>query len=298
MKTLIILVRRNIKIFFKDKGTFFSALIAPLILLILFVTFLGNVYRDSFYGCLPEGVDISEKLVNGFVGGWLLSSLLAVCCVSVAFCANMQMVQDKTTGAINDFVVTPCKKSVLSLSYYIATAIVTAAICYIALAAGFIYMGCVGWYLSVADVFLLILDVFLLSMFGTALSSVVCYFLKSQGGITAVSVIVSSIYGFICGAYMPISSFSGGIQKFVMFLPGTYGTGLFRNHFLNGVLAETGKIFPADVINSIGDGFDRNMYFFGNGVSIGCMYLIVVLAVAVLIGAYILLNVFRKKKKD
>ena len=47
MKGLNALVWRNTKLFFKDKGMFFTSLITPLILLVLFVTFLGNVYRDS-----------------------------------------------------------------------------------------------------------------------------------------------------------------------------------------------------------------------------------------------------------
>ena len=47
MKGLPALVWRNTKLFFKDKGMFFTSLITPLILLVLFVTFLGNVYRDS-----------------------------------------------------------------------------------------------------------------------------------------------------------------------------------------------------------------------------------------------------------
>ena len=48
MNTLVALVKRNTKLFFKDKGTFFTALITPLILLVLFISFLGNVYRIVF----------------------------------------------------------------------------------------------------------------------------------------------------------------------------------------------------------------------------------------------------------
>ena len=55
MKTLLILTKRNSKLFFKDKGMFFSSLITPAILLVLYVTFLSNVYRDSFLSALPEG---------------------------------------------------------------------------------------------------------------------------------------------------------------------------------------------------------------------------------------------------
>ena len=36
------LIRRNSKLFFKDKAMFFTSLITPIILLILYTTFLGN----------------------------------------------------------------------------------------------------------------------------------------------------------------------------------------------------------------------------------------------------------------
>ena len=54
MSMAFILIKRNIKLFFKDKGMFFTSLITPAILLVLYVTFLGNVYRDSFTSNLPN----------------------------------------------------------------------------------------------------------------------------------------------------------------------------------------------------------------------------------------------------
>ena len=41
---LVALVKRNSKIYFKDKMTFFLSLITPLILIVLFITFLKNAY--------------------------------------------------------------------------------------------------------------------------------------------------------------------------------------------------------------------------------------------------------------
>ena len=58
MSTTITLIKRNIKLFFKDKGMFFTSLITPAILLVLYVTFLGNVYRNSFTPNLPESLQI------------------------------------------------------------------------------------------------------------------------------------------------------------------------------------------------------------------------------------------------
>ncbi len=299
MTSLNYLIMRNTKLFFKDKGTFFTALIAPLVLLTLFITFLGNVYRENFHNAIPDGISVPDSLINGFVGGWLFSSLLAVCCVTIAFTANMIMPQDKMNGARADLTVTPVKGSVLGLGYYISTALITGIICYTAVAAGFIYLSVVGWYLSAADVWYVLLDVLLMVLFGTALSSVVCFFLKNQGGVTGVTTIVSAIYGFLCGAYMPISSFSSGVQSFIKYLPGTYGTVLLHNHLMSGTFRTLeSEYFPKEAVDEIRKGFDNILYVGDKRVEIPEMYLILTLTIAALIALYVLLNVWKGKRAE
>lgn len=289
------MIVRNCKLFFKDKGVFFTSLITPIILLVLYATFLGNVYRSSFTSSLPSEMVVPDKLIDATVGGELLSSLLAVCCVTVAFCSNMLMVSDKVSGAIHDLTVTSVKRSVLSLGYYISTGLSTLIICFLAAAAGFIYLAKAGWYLTFSDVGLILLDVFLLAMFGTALSSIINVFLSSQGQISAVGTVVSAGYGFICGAYMPISQFGTGLQKVISFLPGTYGTSLIRNHTMRAVFAEMSDLgFPADTVEAIKDSIDCNIHFFGNKVPISNMYLILIGTISVLIAVYILINKLKK----
>lgn len=133
MSMAFILIKRNIKLFFKDKGMFFTSLITPAILLVLYVTFLGNVYRDSFTSNLPNSLKLSESIIEGLVGGQLISSILAVSCVTVAFCSNFLMVQDKANGTIRDLRISPVKSATLSLSYYVATLLAminTGSICF------------------------------------------------------------------------------------------------------------------------------------------------------------------------
>ena len=297
MKTLHSLVIRNSKLFFKDKGMFFTSLITPVILLVLYATFLADVYRDSFSLALPTGFEVSEKLINGAVGAQLFSSLLAVCCVTVSFCSNMLMVQDKANGTKRDFTVSPVKRSSLALGYYISTAITSLIICFAAMGICFIYLANVGWYLSATDVLLLVLDTFLLVMFGTALSSIINFFLTSQGQISAVGTVVSAGYGFICGAYMPISQFAEGLQRAISFLPATYGTSLLRNHAMRGIFEAMGDSnIPSETIEAIKDSIDCNLYFFDKAVSLPTMYLILGSSVALLIAVYIILNVTLAKK--
>lgn len=290
------LIRRNVKLYFKDKGMFFTSLITPMILLVLYSTFLGNVYRDSFVSAIPPLVQLPNKLINATVGGQLISSLLAISCVTVTFCCNMLMVQDKVTGARRDLMMTPAKPSMLALGYYLATLVSSAIVCLVATGCCLIYLSQVGWYMTIGDVLAMLLDAMLLVLFGAALSSAINFFLSSQGQISAVGTVVSSGYGFICGAYMPISNFSAGLQKVLSFLPGTYGTSLLRNHALAGVFREMDALgLPAEIISGIRDSVDCNLYFFGSEVHTGAMYLIMIAGIAVLLGAYVLLNALKRR---
>lgn len=296
MKTLCALIERNIKLFFKDKVLFFTSLITPLILLVLYSTFLAKVYRQSFEQFMPDGTPTS--LVKATVGGQLFSSLLAVCCVTVAFCSNMLMVADKVTGARSDLLIAPVRRSYVALAYYISSVFSTLIICFAATAACLIYVACIGWYMSFADVLFVLLDVLILVLFGTGLSSVINFFLSSQGQMSAVGTIVSAGYGFICGAYMPVSMFGKGLGHVLSFLPGTYGTSLIRNHTLAGVFREMKSLgWPPEVLKDIRDSVDCNFYFFGHSVPVGVMYAVMFGTVAILIGGYVLLNVLSAKRK-
>ena len=278
---------------------FFTSLITPLILLVLYGTFLSNVYEDTFRSAIEAaGATVSDKLIGGCVGGELVSSLLAVSCVTVAFCSNLLMVQDKITGARRDITIAPVRPSTLALSYYLSTLISTMLICFIATGVCLGYLSYVGWYLTAGDIAKLFLDVVLLVLFGTALSSCVNFPLSTQGQASAVGTIVSAGYGFVCGAYMPISQFSEGLQKVISFLPGTYGTSLLRNHALRGVFEEMGNQgFPDEIVEAIRDSVDCNLYFFGDKVALSNMYVILISAIVIAIVIYVAMNVLLAGKR-
>ncbi len=301
MNQLGMLIKRDTKLFFKDKMMFFTSLITPLILLLLYATFLGKVYRDSFTSILDGlnlGIEFPKKLIDGCVGGQLMSSLLAVCCVTVAFCSNMLMVNDKVNGSINDLTITPVKPSVMSIAYYVSTALSTLIVCFVAAVVCMIYLAFVGWYMSVGDILFLLLDVFLLVMFGTALSSIISVFLSSQGQISAVGTVISAGYGFICGAYMPISTFSEGLQKVIACLPGTHGTALLKTHALNGTLNEMERLgVPEEVVTDIRNSLDGSVKLAGEYLGEGTMYLVLIGSVVILLALYVVIHYYRSRKK-
>ncbi|MGN0357572.1 MAG: ABC transporter permease [Blautia sp.] len=298
MRTFITLVNRNRKLFFRDKGMLLSSLITPIILIVLYATFLEKVYKDSFTTNLPVVVDISEKLINGTVAGQLAAALLAVSCVTVTFCVNLTMVQDRALGVRKDFDVSPIRKPMVYLGYFFSTVQNSLMVNLLALVLCLGYIGIMGWYLTVMDVALLILDLLILVLFGAVLSSIVCYPLKTQGQMSAVGTIVSAGYGFVCGAYMPISNFGEGLQRVMSYLPGTYGTALIKNHMLRGVFAEMEtKGFQVEVVNGIATSLDCNPTFQGNVVEPEYMMLIMIGTVVLLGGLYLLITALPEKSK-
>lgn len=294
---LLELVKRNLKLYFKDKGLFFSSLITPIILLVLYATFLAKVYKDSFMSNIPDGVVIEEGIINSVVAAQLISSLLAVSCVTISFCSNLIMITDKANDRIYDLIITPVKRSTLSLSYFISCTISTLIITLSTLVVSFIYLATQGFYLSGLDVIKIILDVILLTLFGSSLSCVINHFCKTNGAASAIGTLVSSIYGFICGAYMPIRQFGKGLQHVLSFLPGTYGTSLIKEHMVQGSLKEIEKIGASkELIDGISESIDARYYFFDNLVTEGPKYIVMIVSVLIFISIFVVLNILQNKK--
>lgn len=296
MKEITALVSRNRKLFFKDKGMLFSSMITPVILIVLYATFLANVYKDSFVSATKDMIDLPDKIINGTVAAQLAAALLAVSCVTVTFCVNLTMVQDRASGARKDFDVSPVSKTKIYIGYFLSTVLNSLMVNGTALALCLLYILKMGWYMSALDVIFVILDMILLVLFGSTLSSIVSYPLKTQGQLSAVGTIVSAGYGFVCGAYMPISNFSSGLQKALSYLPGTYGTSLVKNHMLNGVykeMADTG--LPSEAVTVIRNTLDCNPVFRGHVVGVSQMYLIMAGSIVVFGAAYLLIIMIRER---
>ena len=244
----------------------------PEILIVLYATFLAKVFRDSFIAAIPDMITISDKLINGTVAAQLTASLMAVSCITVTFCVNLTMVQDKANGTRKDFNVSPVSRRKIYLGYFLSTVANSLMVNGLAFVLCLGYLLKMGWYMNAADVLWVLFDMILLVLFGNTLSSIINFPLTTQGQLSAVGTIVSAGYGFICGAYMPISNFGSGLQKALSYLPSTYATSLIKNHMLHGVFREMErKHYPDEMVEAIRDTLDCNPVFHGNVVSVNQM---------------------------
>lgn len=286
--SLFQLVKRGIKVFLKDKMTVFFSLLAPIIILMLYVLFLGDVQVDAVNNQLSS-FNLKSDHVKSFVDCWMIAGVMAVSCITVSFSSNSVMVQDMSKGTINDMLVSPVNKYVLSTSYLIVNFIVSSIICSVVLAISFIYLLITGWYIS-AGQFFAIIGVMLISVLCSAFISVIISgFIKSESAFGGLIGILSAAIGFLCGAYMPLAMFPKAVQYIALFLPGTYSAGVFRNLFMDGALRELMKDIPySEVEEALREGFSMDLDYFGKNIGNKEMLIIFAVSLVALLVIFIL----------
>ena len=293
---LRLLTRRNLKIFLKDGANVFFSLLAPLIVLALYVLFLGRIQEDGLLAAL-EGMGIrgGGDQIAAFSDSWMLAGCMSCACITVPLCACGIMIQDKTRGITQDLFISPVARWVTPASYFCSVVAAGLAIGAVVLAVCFVWLAASGmWLLSLSDV-LGCIGAFILSVISSSTLLVFAVrFFRSQGAFTALNVIFGTVVGFLIGAYMPISYFPDAVQKFTYFIPGSYTAGLFRNFMMRGALEEVARLSPA-FAEGLRSEFSLTFDFFGAEVGISAMFVVLAAVAAVFAGLNVLAAVLRRK---
>ena len=269
------MTRRNLKIFLRDRAAVFFSLLAPLIVLLLYILFLGDVQVESVRGAIPEGVAVEDGAVRGFVDSWMVAGVLSVACITVSLGANSVMVQDRVRGVIRDSMAAPVRRAAVTASYFLYNFIVTAFICLLVSGACLLYLyASGGFFLTGADIVTAIGILLLSALSATTLTVLVTSFFRSESALSAFVGIVSAAVGFVIGAYMPMSIFPRAVQYAVCFIPGTYSASLFRTVLMRGAHANLAHALPDEAAQGIADAFSMRLDFFGAEVPVYAMWLV------------------------
>ena len=262
--------------------TVFFSVLAPIIVLLVYILFLGDLQADSIMSLFESqgyAEMITDVQVKAIVNNWMISGVMGVSCITIALNANIIMVRDRMTGNINDIISSPVKKWVLYMSYIISCFLITFTICFIVLMLSLCYLaGTGGLMMSFSD-FLIIICVMIMSILSSAFFMVlICGFIKTTGALGALNSVFSTAIGFLIGAYLPFSMLPKYMQYIACFIPGTYSAGLFRNYFMGGIIRHLE--IPEDVLTNLLDSY-FNLDFFGNKNTAGWMVLVVLISIVI-----------------
>ena len=288
------LVERSLKIFLKDKASVFFSLLAPLIVLGLYLLFLGDIQMDGIKAAF-EGAPIDDKLLKSFVDSWMLAGVVSVACVTVSFSVQGITVQDREKGVLNDMLASPISRGIIDLSYLISNFVVTLCICLIVLAVAFVYVAITGWTLSFVDVVLLIALTIMSVLSASVISTLVGLAFKTSSQHSAFVGIISAVIGFVMGAFMPLSAFPKGVQYVTLFVPATYSAALYRNLFMRGALEKIDAALPG-AGNGLKGSFSMELDFFGKTIGTDMQAVIFAAFIALTLAAWIAIAVAKAVK--
>ena len=288
------LVERSLKIFLKDKASVFFSLLAPLIVLGLYLLFLGDIQTDGIKAAF-EGAPIEEKSLKNFVDSWMLAGVVSVACVTVSFSVQGITVQDREKGVLNDMLASPISRGIIDLSYLISNFVVTLCICLIVLAVAFVYVAITGWALSFVDVVLLIALTIMSVLSASIISTLVGLAFRTSSQHSAFVGIISAVIGFVMGAFMPLSAFPEGVQYVTLFVPATYSAALYRNLFMRGALEKIDAVLPG-AGNGLKGSFSMELDFFGKTIGADMQAVIFAAFIALTLAAWIAIAVAKAVK--
>ena len=288
------LVERSLKIFLKDKASVFFSLLAPLIVLGLYLLFLGDIQMDGIKAAF-EGAPIDDKLLKSFVDSWMLAGEVSVACVTVSFSVQGITVQDREKGVLNDMLASPISRGIIDISYLISNFVVTLCICLIVLAVAFVYVAITGWALSFVDVVLLIALTIMSVLSASVISTLVGLAFRTSSQHSAFVGIISAVIGFVMGAFMPLSAFPKGVQYVTLFVPATYSAALYRNLFMRGALEKIDAALPG-AEDGLKGSFSMELDFFGKTIGADMQAVIFAAFIALTLAAWIAIAVAKAVK--
>jgi len=293
--TFVQMTKRNMKLYFKDKATVFFSFLSPLIVLLLYVFFLGDLQVDGVAASLQaNGIPFDIKEIEALVDSWLISGVVAISCITVALSSLGVIVNDKHGKLINDFIVSPVKSYIVMFSYYFAAFITTLMLTVGVFAVSLIYLAASGgFYISFIEILASLGVIALSCLSSTLVIMALMSFVKSPAALGALSAIVGTGIGFLTGAYMPLEIFPKGVQYVSVAIPGTHSASLFRNLLMAGSLRNITQNAP-HLYDGIAKYFSFKLNMFGYEAGTDIMYLY--LAGSIVLFAAINLLIYKLKR--
>lgn len=284
---MITIAMRNLKLFFRDKTTVFFSLLGVLIIIGLYILFLGDMLNSGM-----DDIENSRFLLDS----WIMAGLLAVTSITTTMGAFGIMVNDKANKIIKDFSSSPIKNRDLAGGHIISAFVIGVIISLIALVFAEIYIiSNGGKFLS----FLALMKVLGLIVLSVLSSSSMVFFMvsffKSQNAFATASSVIGALIGFITGIYIPIGSLPDTVQLVIKLFPVSHAGALFRQVMMAEPMEVAFKDAP---IKSIED-FNQSMgvvFNFGGYTTTFLSSVVILLATAVLFYGLAILNISRKRK--
>jgi len=235
MNSLMMMIKRNIKLFFRNKPNVFFSVLAILILLVLHFVVFRTMFADGWveiFSAIP-GFEVDRVDLEWMTDSLMFATLFPIGAITISLSSLGLMVSDRETGVFADFMTAPFDRNKLLASYLLSSIIISAIILLLFLGMFEIYFLLrFGISFTFAHVGQILLVIALSLLFANVFMLFVVSFFKRQQSLGAVGTIIGTLVGFLCGAYIMVGMFGDTVRNIFGLLPFLQLTVLSRQAFL------------------------------------------------------------------
>jgi multidrug/hemolysin transport system permease protein len=280
----LIFAKRNIKNFFKDKMSVFFSLLSAIIIIGLYVLFLGDLIVRSMH---------QVENARFIVDSWIMAGVISVTSITTAMGAYEAMVRDKESNVVKDFYAAPIKRNDIIIGYVISSFFIGIIMTLVSLIFAQVYILVYGGHFLPFFDYIKIFGIIILSVLSNCFFVFfLVSFIKTNAAFATASTILGTLIGFIAGVYLPIGQLPSAVQFFVKLFPVSHSALLLRQVMMGDALARS---FPPDILKGFKLEMGVDFSIGGNIISpwLSVLYLILV---AALFFVLIYIKVSKKSK--
>ena len=285
---MITLIKRNLRLFFRDKAGVFFSLLAVLITIVLYMFFVSEILLPDELKSLP-----SSEIVKA---SWIASGLLTTASITTTLGAAGVMINDRVRNIEKDFRASPVSPRALTGGYLLSTFAVGVLMTTVTFALSIAYIISKGGSVPPFDDILKVLGIILLSVFaGTAIVTFIVSFLNSNNAFIAANTVVGTLIGFMTGIFIPIGVLPDAVQNAVRAFPLTHAASLFRKVLVDAPMSDMFADAPTGLMSEFQELMGITLKFGDNEVSTSTAILILLATAAGFYGLS-LANMSRRSK--
>lgn len=221
--------RRCCRVFLRDRMSVFFSFLSVLIIIGLYVLFLGDMMRRSA-GDLPG--------IGHMMDSWIMAGMIAASTFTTTLGTYGTMVDDRTLKIRKDFLASPMRRATIAGGYMISAVLLglLLSVTTLVLAEGYIVLG--GGSLLSLPRLLKALGIILLSVLSSsAMMFLAVSFVQSNNAFGVISTISGTLVGFLTGIYIPIGTLPGPVQAVIKCFPPSHAAVLLRQVFMDAPMA-------------------------------------------------------------
>ncbi|MEC1179666.1 ABC transporter permease [Metasolibacillus meyeri] len=291
MEALFSLIRRNNKVFRRDKTAVFFSLLSVIIVIGLYALFLQKMQIDS----LKQTTEATPELIT-MVNEWFVAGLLSMIAVSTTLAAFGIAIKDMESKATADFLTAPISRATIQMSYVLNAVIIGFIFTFIAFIICEIFIVITGGTLLSFSSSLKIIGLLTLSVLLASIMNVFFILLaNTQNSFATLSTIVGTLLGFLCGVYVPVGVLPSFAQNIVMYFPVSHTTLLLRNAFMENSLSQVFADAPTEAIEQYKLIYGITYKLHGNILSHATSYIFILCTIVIL--AILAISIFKRKHR-